>query len=205
MNYKEAIQKLETDLPEVAEVIKAYVGTINGESAERRLKLTEAAKVIDALKALAGSEEDLIKFVTEIKKKAETTSTSVSSLQAQLDAALAAANEKERLYLLTKAAQVSKADEKALSELLKDVPNSKIEIGDDVKVEGKPLSEYAEGRGKFWQRALFAADGTEPSDPKDEPLPTGGGKEPDKGETNPALEFIDNQAAGIAAVFNARK
>lgn len=200
--YKEALEKLQTDSPELAEVIKTHVAGINNESADRRVKLADALKIVEAIKAIAGAEEDLVKFVTDTKKKADSTSTSAADLQAKLDAALALANTQERSYLLLKASQVSKADEKALAEMLKDVSNDKIEVGEEVKVEGKPLAEYAEAKGKFWSRALFS---TEPSNPasKDEPLPTGGGKQPDD-KINPAIEHIEAQAAGIAARINAK-
>lgn len=199
MKYQEAIDEIAKTLPEVAEFIKTHVSALNAESADRRVKLTEATRIVEALKALAGAEEDLIKFATETKKKAESSGQSATELQAQLDAAIALANTHQRQYLLLKASQVLKCNERALNKMLEGVSNDKIEVTEEtVKIDGKTVNEYVGKEGDFWLAALFGAK-TEGS-PGNEPLPTGGPTPENK--LDPAGTYIDARASEMMAVLN---
>ena len=98
MNLKEALAKLATELPEVAELINTHISSLNAESADRRVKLTnlnqtiaDNQKVIEALKAIAGDDTDLVKFATEVKTKTESSDKVIAELQSKLDAAVLAA------------------------------------------------------------------------------------------------------------------
>lgn len=189
MDYKAAIAKVAADLPEIAEIIMSHVGSLNSESASRRHELSEALKVIQELKKIAGEDADLVKFASETKKKSENNEAIVADLQAKLDAALVAAATEQRQYLLLKAAQLSKADEKALHKLLEAVPTDKIAVDSEVKIEGKTLKDYAVAQGEFWERALFP---TAPS----EAVPTGGASP--EAPANPTSVYLNNQASALA-------
>jgi hypothetical protein len=189
MDYKAAIAKVAADLPEVAEIIMGHVGSLNSESASRRHELSEALKVIQELKKIAGEDADLVKFASETKKKSENNDATVANLQTKLDAALVTAATEQRQYLLLKAAQLSKADEKALHKLLEAVPTDKIAVDSEVKIEGKTLKDYAVAQGEFWERALFP---TAPS----EAVPTGGASP--ETPANPTSVYLSNQASALA-------
>lgn len=190
MDYKAAIAKVAADLPEVAEIIMAHVGNLNSESASRRHELTESLKVIEALKKIAGDDTDLVKFATDIKKKADTSDTLTADTQAKLEAALLVAATEQRKYLLLKASQLTKADEKALNKLLENTPTDKIAIDTtDVKIEGKNLIDFAKEQGEFWERALFPTAPTEA-------VPTGGASPAQ--QTTPAANYLSSKAAGLA-------
>ena len=198
MKLQEAIDEIAKTLPDVAEFIKTHVGTLNAESADRRVKLADANKVIEALKGLAGSEEDLIKFATETKKKAETSGQSATDLQSQLDAALALANTHQRQYLLLKASQVLKCNERALNKMLEGVANEKIEVTEEaVKIDGKTVTEYVGKEGDFWLSALFGTKTDSPT--AADPLPTGGITPENK--FDPAATYIDARTSEMMATL----
>lgn len=197
MNLKEALAKLATELPEVAELITSHISSLNAESADRRVKLGELTKnladnqkVIEALKAIAGDDTDLVKFATEAKGKTESTDKVIAELQAKLDAAILAAATSHRQLLMVEAAQKSGADQNALNELLKDVAADKIAVGESVTVEGKPLKDYAVEKGKFWERALFSQG------PIADPVPTGGGSP--EAPKNPTTVYLESKTASLA-------
>lgn len=192
MDYKAAIAKVAADLPEIAEIIMAHVGNLNSESASRRHELTESLKVIDALKKIVGDDADLVKFATEAKKKADTSDTLTADTQSKLEAALLLASTEQRKYLLLKASQLTKADEKALNKLLENTPTDKIAVDSDVKIEGKNLVDFAKEQGEFWERALFPTAPTEA-------VPTGGASPAQ--QTTPAASYLNNKAAGLAKSF----
>ena len=189
MDYKAAIAKVAADLPEIAEIIMAHVGNLNSESASRRHELTESLKIIDALKKIVGDDADLVKFATETKKKADTSDTLTADTQAKLEAALLLASAEQRKYLLLKASQLTKADEKALNKLLENTPTDKIAVDSDVKIEGKNLIDFAKEQGEFWERALFPTAPTEA-------VPTGGASPAQ--QTTPAANYLSSKAAGLA-------
>lgn len=188
MDYKAAIAKIAADLPDIAEIIMAHVGTLNSESASRRHELTEALKVVDALKKVAGDDADLVKFATETKKKADSSDTLIADSQAKLEAALLLAATEQRKYLLLKASQITKADEKALNKLLENTPTDKIAIDSDVKIEGKNLVDFAKEQGEFWERALFPTTPTEA-------VPTGGAS-PAQPE-NPTVNYLNRNTLAM--------
>lgn len=187
MDYKAAIAKVAADLPEIAEIIMAHVGNLNSESASRRHELSEVIKLVEALKKTVGDDVDLVSFVSEAKKKADTESIVTSDLQAKLDTAIALAATEQRRYTLLKASQLSGADEEALNKLLETVSTDKISIDSEVKIEGKPLKEYATNQAKFWESALFPA-----STPA---MPTGGVQAAEP--TNPTANYLQQQAARL--------
>lgn len=188
--YKEALADILEAKPEAAEIIRAHVASLNAESAERRVSLNEASKVVEALKALAGDDADLVKFASEAKSKSEASEQNLTKLQEQLDAALLLAATNERRFLLLKAAQKSGADPDALTKLLEAVPNDKIAVDESVTVEGKPLKDFAISQGKFWESALFS--GTSVT----QQVPTGGAS-PEVPKT-PAVSYLETQAAALA-------
>jgi len=188
MDYKAALAKI-ADQAEVVEAIMAHVSNLNAESMNRRHELTKSLELIEALKKIAGEEADLIKFASETKKKTESSDAIVADLQTKLDAALVTAATEQRQYLLLKAAQLSKADEKALHKLLEAVPTDKIAVDSEVKIEGKTLKDYAVAQGEFWERALFP---TAPS----EAVPTGGALP--ETPANPTSVYLSNQASALA-------
>lgn len=197
MNLKEALAKLATELPEVAELINTHISSLNAESADRRVKLTnlnqtiaDNQKVIEALKAIAGDDTDLVKFATEVKTKTESSDKVIAELQSKLDAAVLAAATSHRQLLMVEAAQKSGADQNALNELLKDVAADKIAVGESVTVEGKPLKDYAIEKGKFWERALFL-QGTVPDQ-----VPTGGASP--EAPKNPTTVYLESKTAALA-------
>jgi hypothetical protein len=186
MDYKAAILKLQADSPELAEIVVKYVASINEESASRRVQLRELEALVGNLKKVVGDDADLVAFASESKKKADTESTAIADLQAKLDAALIAAATEQREYLLLKSAQIAQADEKALHKLLEAVPTDKISVdNNEVKIEDKPLKDYAKSQGGFWERALFPVQQND--------VPTGG-KNADVQEVNPASAYIKSQA-----------
>lgn len=185
MDYKAALLKLQIDAPELAETIAAYVASINEESATRRIELRDAQVLIEKLKQVAG-DVDLLELVTTTKKQSEDTTITANNLQVRLEAALLVAATEQRSYKLLKAAQLSGADEEALKKLLEAVENDKIAVDTEVKIDGKPLPEFADSQGKFWQNALFPAN-------QNGAVPTGGKTPAD--EVTPAGNYLNNQAA----------
>jgi VIT1/CCC1 family predicted Fe2+/Mn2+ transporter len=188
MDYKQALAKI-AEQADVVEAIMAHVSNLNSESMNRRHELTKASELIEALKKIAGEETDLVKFTSESKTKADANGAAVADLQAKLDAALIVAATEQRQYLLLKASQLSKADEKALHKLLEAVPTDKIAVDADVKIEGKTLKDYAISQGEFWERALFPTAPTES-------VPTGGGTP--ETPANPTSTYLSNQASALA-------
>lgn len=188
--YKEALAEILEKSPEAAEIIKSHVAALNAESADRRVSLAEASKTIEALKALAGDETDLVKFASEAKSKSDASNQSLTKLQEQLDAALLLAATNERRFLLLKAAQKSGADPDALTKLLETVPNDKIAVDESVTVDGKPLKDFAISQGKFWENALFSGTAA------NQQVPTGGAS-PETPKT-PATTYLEVQAATLA-------
>lgn len=198
MNLKEALAKIATDFPEIAEFITGHISGLNAESAERRVKLTNLTqtladnqKVIEALKSIAGDDADLVKFATEAKTKTDSSDKAIADLQTKLDAALVTAAASQRQLLMVEAAQKSGADQNALGELLKDVETSKIAVAESVTVDGKPLKDYAVEKGKFWERALFTQGAATPDQ-----VPTGGASP--EAPKNPTTLYIENKAAALA-------
>ena len=185
MDYKTALLKLQTDTPELAEIIAAYVAGINEESATRRIELREVQALVEKLKQVAG-DVDLLELVSGAKKQSEDTTITANDLQAKLEAALFMAANEQRNYKLLKAAQLSGADEEALKKLLEGIENDKIAVDAEVKIDGKSLPEFADSQGKFWQNALFPVN-------QNGAVPTGGKTPAD--EVTPAGNYLNNQAA----------
>jgi hypothetical protein len=190
MDYKAAIAKLQADSPELAEIIAAYVGSINQESANRRVELRDSLAVIEALKKIAGDDADLVEFATSAKKKADAGDGAIADLQAKLDAALLLVASEQRSSKIFKAAKIASANENALADLLKDIETEQIQLTEtDVKVAGKTLKEFAEETKAWMIPSLFPT-------PQNEALPTGGAtpQEP----VLPASSYLSNKAAGLA-------
>lgn len=190
MNYKEALALVVEKVPEAAEIIAQHVAGLNSESADRRVKLADAAKIIEALKRIAGDDADLVKFAEESKTKAESTDKTVADLQAKLEAALVIAASSERKVLILNASQKTGADQDALTTLLEGVANDKISVGESVTIDGKSLEDFATDKGKFWKNALFGG-GSSP-----ERVPTGGGT-PEPAKT-PVAVYLDTRAAELS-------
>lgn len=193
MDYQAALKEIaklladRSDSASILDAITAHVGNLNAESAGRRHELSEALKIVEALKKLAGDESDLIQFINNKKKQTDTEVAAITDLQAKLDAAIALAQNEQRRYTLLKAAQLSGADEEALNKLLEQVSTDKISIDSEVKIDGKPLKDYAISQAKFWESALF---------PNNTPaMPTGGitAAEP----INPTTNYLQQQAARL--------
>lgn len=187
MNFKEAILKLQISDSEIAEVIANHVAALNEESAGRRIELRDSLAVIEKLKKVVG-DEDLLDFVSSAKKKAGETESSTADAQSKLEAALIESEVANRSYKLLKAATLSGADEKALNELLKGVSTDKIAIDADVKIDGKPLKDFAVSQADFWERALFPA--------AQNSVPTGG-KSSATETINPGMNYANSQAQQI--------
>lgn len=190
MDYKAAIAKLQADSPEIAEIIAAYIGSINQESANRRVELRDSLAVIESLKKIAGDDADLVEFATSAKKKAESGDGAIADLQAKLDAALVLAASEQRLRIISKAAILSKANETALAKLLEKTPTEAIQLTEtEVKIGQKPLKDFAQETEAWMLPSLF------PTQPN-EALPTGGATP--QGPVLPANSYLDRQAATLA-------
>lgn len=192
MDYKAALLKLQIDAPELAEIIASYVALINEESATRRVELRDSQAIVDKLKKIVGEKTDLLDFVATAQKQSADTESVSADTQAKLEAALLMAATEQRRYKLLKAAQLSGADEEALNKLLEPVETEKIAIDSDVKIDGKPLKEYAVGQAKFWETALFPQQQNN--------VPTGG-KTSTTEEVNPATSYINSQAQRLLQQF----
>lgn len=190
MDYKAALAKLQADSPEIAEIIAAYVSSINQESANRRVELRDSLTVIEALKKIAGDDADLVEFATSTKKKAESGDAAIADLQAKLDAALVLATSEQRLRIISKAAVLSKANETALAKLLENTPTEAIQLTEtEVKIGQKPLKDFAQETEAWMLPSLF------PTQPN-EALPTGGATPQDP--VLPVNNYLGNKAAGLA-------
>lgn len=198
MDYQTALKEIakaladRTDSASILDAITNQVGNLNAESASRRHELSELIKLVEALKKAVGDDVDLIQFVSEAKKKINTETATTADLQAKLDAAIALAATEQRRYTLLKAAQLSNADEEALNKLLESVPTEKIVIDSEVKIDGKPLKEYAIGQAKFWESALFPN--------QNNGVPTGG-KTAEQPQ-NPSNTYLQRQADKMIEILN---
>jgi hypothetical protein len=189
MDYKTAIAKLQAELPDIAEIIISHVGSLNSESAERRVALKEVQLLLESLKKIAGQDTDLVEFVTTSKKNSESSTTALAELQSKLEAALVLAGAESRKYKLLKAAQLSNADEQALNKLLEQVETEKIVLEESqVKIEGKPLKDYAAQQGEWMVRALFPS-------PEGGGVPTGGKTE--ETPPTPTNTYLGQKAADL--------
>jgi chromosome segregation ATPase len=196
MDYKAALAKI-AEQADVVEAIVSHVGnlttqisSLNSESASRRHELTEALKIIQEFKKIAGEEADLVKFASEIKNKLENKDATVSDLQSKLDTALALAATEQRLRIISKAAILANANEIALTKLLEKIPTEQIILEEKkVKVAGKELKSYAEETEAWMLPSLFPTTSSEA-------VPTGGASP--ETPANPTSVYLSNQAASLA-------
>ncbi|NEP10674.1 MAG: hypothetical protein F6K14_10750 [Symploca sp. SIO2C1] len=193
MDYAEAIAALkamENPNTEAITAIESRVGSLGREARSWQKKFTTAEGDLNRLNELVGKDgEDAQKTLTKLQAKITTLTKEKETLTQEKEAAVKSLEDYKAQTTWSEAAIKAGVDRNAFLGLIEGgiIPRDKLEFDETaktIKVDGKPLAEYAASKGEWVTKALAITEQKEGSGnqstptsgnpPVTPPAPTGG-------------------------------